>query len=119
MEWDSWAIDGWAKAALAGTAMSQSADPIVSVFNPADQIRPARSATAGGVGFIGDININLSYRLNDAWRMRAGYNFIWLTGVALAHNQFDFGATNTAGTGLAGGGGVFLQGANLGLETAW
>ena len=119
MEWDRWAIDGWAKAALAGTAMSQSADPIVSVFNPADQIRPARSATEGGVGFIGDININLSYRLNDAWRMRAGYNFIWLTGVALAPNQFDFGATNTAGTGLAGGGGVFLQGANLGLETAW
>ena len=32
MEWDRWAIDGWAKAALAGTAMSQSADPIVSAM---------------------------------------------------------------------------------------
>ncbi len=119
MEWDRWAIDGWAKAALAGTAMSQSADPIVSAFNPADQLRPARSATEGGVGFIGDINLNLSYRINDAWRLRTGYNFLWLTGVALAPNQFDFGATDTAGTGLAGGAGVFLHGANLGLETAW
>jgi hypothetical protein len=119
MEWDRWAIDGWAKAALAGTAMSQSADPIVSAYNPADQLRPARSATEGGVGFIGDININLSYRINDAWRLRTGYNFLWLTGVALAPNQFDFGGTDTAGTGLAGGAGVFLHGANLGLETAW
>lgn len=119
LEWDRWAVDGWAKAALAGTAMSQSADPIVSVFNPAQQIRPAQSATEGGVGFIGDINVNLSYRINDAWRFRTGYNFLWLTGVALAPNQFDFGATTSAGTGLAGGAGVFLHGANLGLETAW
>ena len=119
MEWDRWAIDGWAKAALAGTAMSQSADPIVSVFNPSDQIRPALSATEGGVGFIGDINLNLSYRISDAWRLRTGYNFLWLTGVALAPNQFDFGASPTSGTGLAGGAGVFLHGANIGLETAW
>lgn len=119
MEWDRWAVDGWAKAALAGTAMSQSADPIASVFVPDPPVRPARSATEGGVGFIGDLNVNLSYRLSDTWRLRTGYNFLWLTGVALAPNQFDFAATNTAGTGLNGGAGVFLHGANLGLEAAW
>jgi len=119
MEWERWAIDGWAKAALAGTAMSQSADPIASVFVPDPPIRPARSATEGGVGFIGDLNVNLSYRLSDTWRLRTGYNVLWLTGVALAPNQFDFAATNDAGTGLNGGAGVFLHGANLGLEAAW
>jgi hypothetical protein len=71
------------------------------------------------VGFIGDLNVNLSYRLSDTWRLRTGYNFLWLTGVALAPNQFDFGGTSTAGTGLNGGAGVFLHGANLGLEAAW
>jgi len=119
MEWDRWAVDGWAKAALAGTAMSQSADPIVSAFVPDPPIRPARSATEGGVGFIGDVNITLSYRLSDTWRLRTGYNFLWLTGVALAPNQFDFTATTASGTGLNGGAGVFLHGANLGLEAAW
>ncbi|MFM7136426.1 MAG: BBP7 family outer membrane beta-barrel protein [Planctomycetota bacterium] len=119
MEWDRWAVDGWAKAALAGTAMSQSANPIGSVFVPDPPVRPARSATEGGVGFIGDLNVNLSYRLNETWRLRTGYNFIWLTGVALAPNQFDFGSNNAAGTGLNGGAGVFLHGANLGLEAAW
>jgi hypothetical protein len=119
MEWDRWAIDGWAKAALAGTALSQSADPIFSLDAPDAAWRPARSATEGGVGFIGDINVNLSYRLNDIWRLRTGYNFLWLTGVALAPNQFDFTAGPLAGTGVAGGAGVFLHGANLGLEAAW
>lgn len=118
MEWDRWAIEGWAKAALAGTAMSQSADPIISFSQPGVPWRPARSATEGGVGFIGDINVNLAYRLNDTWRLRTGYNFLWLTGVALAPNQFDFGGP-TAGTGLNGGAGVFLHGANLGLEASW
>jgi len=119
MEWDRWAIDGWAKVALAGTAMSQSADPIVSAIPPNPTIRPARAASEGGVGFIGDIAVNLSYRLSDTWRLRTGYNFLWLTGVALAPNQMDFGGSNTGGTGLAGGAGVFLSGANLGLEAAW
>lgn len=119
MEWDRWALDGWAKASLAGTVMSQSADPIGSVFVPDPPVRPARGASEEGVGFIGDINVNLSYRLSDTWRLRTGYNFIWLTGVALAPNQFDFTATSTSGTGLNGGAGVFLHGANLGLEAAW
>jgi hypothetical protein len=119
MEWDRWGVDGWAKAALAGTAMSQSADPIGSVFVPDPPVRPARSASEGGVGFIGDIAISLSYRVTDDWRLRAGYNLLWLTGAALAPNQFDFAATNTAGTGLNGGAGLFLHGANLGLEAAW
>ncbi len=119
LEWDRWGIDGWAKAALAGTAMSQSADPIGSVFVPEPPVRPGRSASEGGVGFIGDLSVNLSYRLNETWRLRTGYNFLWLTGAALAPNQFDFSATNTSGTGLNGGGGVLLHGASLGFEAAW
>ncbi|MEX0687931.1 MAG: hypothetical protein WD072_04615 [Pirellulales bacterium] len=39
--------------------------------------------------------------------------------VALAPNQFDFGATLDSGTGLNGGAGVFLHGASLGLDAAW
>ncbi len=39
------------------------------------------------------------------------------SGVALAPNQWDFStATNDAGTTLVPNGGVFLNGANLGLE---
>lgn len=119
MEWDRWAIEGWAKAALAGSAMSQSQAPIARALAPDDPIRPAHSASEGGVGFIGDLNASLVYRLSDTWGLRAGYNLIWISGVALAPNQFDFGGLSTSGSELHGGSGMFLHGANAGLEARW
>ena len=65
MEWERWAFEGWAKAALCGTALSQSQDPIVDAAVPDPPIRPAQSSTEGGVGFIGDINATLVYRLTE------------------------------------------------------
>lgn len=76
---------------------------------------------------IGDINASLIYRLSETWGLRVGYNLIWLSGVALAPNQFNMGTTPSSGTSgeflgsttLNGGSSVFLQGANLGLEARW
>lgn len=117
-EWDAWAFEGWAKAALTGSGMSQSQDAIMDVFT--DQaIRPARSGREGSAGFIGDMNFSVTRRLSDTWGLRAGYNLIWLSGVALAPNQFDFTATSSSGTGVASGGSLFLHGASLGLEARW
>jgi hypothetical protein len=119
LEWDRWALESWAKAALAGNAMSQSQDPIFNANTPDPPIRSARSANEGGVGFIGDINATIVYKLADGWAVRVGYNLIWLSGVALAPNQFDFGDQSTAGTAVNGGAGLFLYGGNLGLEARW
>ena len=69
------------------------------------------------VGFVGDLNVSAVYRLNDVWGIRAGYSTVWITGLALAPDQFDF--TDTDFAGIAGGGGMFLSGANLGLEARW
>ena len=72
-----------------------------------------------GVGFIGDLNLSAVRRLTDTWWLRAGYNLIWLSGAALAPDQWDFTDTPTSGTTLVGGGGLFLHGANLGVEARW
>lgn len=119
LEWQNWALEGWAKGALAGSAMSQSTAAIPDAVNPAVTARPGHSATEGGVGFIGDIATTLTYRIDDTWGIRMGYNMIWLSGVALAPNQYDFGGSATSGSGLAGGAGVFLHGASLGLDARW
>lgn len=119
MEWDRWAVEGWAKAALCGSALSQSQDAIVDAVVPDPPIRPARSAAEGGMGFIGDLNATVVYRLTETWGLRAGYILIWLSGVALAPNQFDFGGSSTSGSELHGGAGLFLHGASLGLEARW
>ena len=71
------------------------------------------------MGFIGDVNLSAIYRLTEVWGIRAGYNLIWIDGLALAPNQFDFTNTETSGTLLASGGGIFMHGANLGLEARW
>lgn len=123
MAWERWAFESWGKVGFGGTAMSQAQQPIVNSVISSGGVpfveRSARSATEGGTGLIGDLNFTLVYRIDDTWGLRVGYNLIWLSGVALAPNQFDFATSSTAGTGLNGGSGVYLYGANLGLEARW
>ena len=115
--WERWAVEGWAKAGLLGNAEKQIQDPLIDYRG--FQQRGALSATGTDVGFIGDLNLSVIYRLTDIWGIRAGYNTVWLGGLALAPNQFDFANTSLAGTGLNSGDGIFLNGANLGLEARW
>ena len=114
--WNRWAVEGWWKTALCGTSAYQAADPIVGTISGE---RPALSAATGGVGFIGNLNATLVYRLTDVWGVRAGYNLIWLTNAALAPTQWDFQTAEGAGTGINDNGGIFLHGANLGVEARW
>jgi len=116
-EWQRWAVEGWWKTALCGTNAYQAQDPIVSTVT--GQVRPGRSATETGVGFIGGLNGTLVYRLTEVWGLRAGYNLYWLTNAALAPTQYDFGAFADSGSGVNDNGTLFLHGANLGVEARW
>jgi len=115
--WDRWALEGWAKAGILGNAEKQIQDPLIDYTG--FQQRGALSATGTDVGFIGDLNLSVIYRLTEVWGIRAGYNTVWIGGLALAPNQFDFTNTAASGTGLNSGDGIFLNGANLGLEARW
>jgi hypothetical protein len=116
-EWCRWAVEGWWKTALCGTSASQGADPIVGTISGVE--RGAESATASGVGFIGQLNGTLIYKITQRWGLRAGYNFYWLTNAALAPSQWDFNTVDGAGTGINDNGTLFLHGANLGTEYRW
>ena len=72
-----------------------------------------------GAAFMGELNVSGIYRLTSAWGLRAGYNLIWIEGVALAPDQLDFSAQIPAGNQLSRSGGVFLHGVNIGLEARW
>ncbi len=117
LTWQRWALEGWAKAGLLGNSQKQIQDPLIDYLDY--QQRPGLSSTGSEVGFIGDLNVSLVYRLTDVWGLRIGYNTVWITGLALAPNQFDFSNTDLSGTRLASSGGMFLNGANLGLEARW
>jgi hypothetical protein len=69
--------------------------------------------------FVGEIGMNANYRVTDRFTLLAGYNLLWVTGVALAPEQL-------AGTNIATGvsapdssGALFYHGVNLGAQYAW
>ncbi len=115
--WERWAVEGWAKGALMGVAQEQIQDPLFTYAGVLE--RPATSRAGGEVGFVGDLTMSAIYRLNQAWGIRAGYSLLWLDGLALAPDQFDFGTDAGSGTNLVNSSGIFYHGANLGLEARW
>lgn len=117
-EWCRWAVEGWWKTALCGTAASQGQAPIVDTVTGLQERGALRSSDAG-VGFIGSLNATLIYRLTRIWGLRAGYNAYWLTNAAFAPNQWDFSTASTAGTTIRDNGTLFLHGVSLGVEARW
>ena len=67
------------------------------------------------VALVGELNVNFKVKLNRWASARAGYNFIWLEGVALAPEQ-DYPLALTGSNQLNDNGGLFLHGFNIGVE---
>jgi len=118
VDWGLWAIDGWLKAALAGTAASQAQAPIIDSVT-GSLFRPSWAASAADVGGIFDVDIAVSRRINETWAVRMGWNSIWLSGVALATNQFDFADSGVPRGGIADGDSLWLNGVTLGIDGRW
>jgi hypothetical protein len=117
LNYERWAFEGWGKAGILGNAQKQYQEPVLSTIS--GQIRGARSSTDTAAAMVADINLSVIYRISQVWGLRMGFNTIWLGGLALAADQFDFTESDAGGTILQGGGGMFLSGVNAGLEARW
>lgn len=117
LSYDRWAFEGWGKAGILGNAQKQYQEPVISSIS--GPIRGATSSTGTAAAMVADINLSVIYRISQVWGLRMGFNTIWLGGLALAADQFDFTETTGSGTILQGGGGMFLSGVNAGLEARW
>ena len=83
-------------------------------------VRPTVTGRGAQAAFVGEINLSAIYQLTKTWNIRAGYNLLWIDGVALAPNQLDFTYNlPTTGRQLNTDGGVFYHGASIGLEARW
>jgi hypothetical protein len=69
--------------------------------------------------FVGDIGLNGSYYFCKNWSAMAGYNVMWVDGLALAPNQLDFTDNTNSGGGLNHQGSIFYQGAHVGIGCRW
>jgi len=75
-----------------------------------------------GAAFVGEVSLGMTYRINYNWTLRAGYDFLYLDGVALAIENFNNGPPFVAEQRplfFNNNGDVFLHGATLGLEYIW
>jgi hypothetical protein len=111
---------GWEATGKAGIFGNDAEEKQSVTDFPNFPLRPTVSSNGGVVAFVGEINLSALYRLTDVWNLRAGYNVMWIEGLALAPDQLDFNfATSPSGNQLHNGGGMFLQGVNVGLEARW
>jgi hypothetical protein len=77
------------------------------------------------VAFIGQINLLTTYRINYQWTVRAGYQFLYVEGVALAPENFNpqppflNNPFDPRVSFVNDNGNVFYHGWNVGLEFMW
>jgi hypothetical protein len=80
---------------------------------------PLITFTDNQTSFVGEFGINYGYRLTDRLTFLAGYNLLFVTGVALAPDQLAATNINTGVGALDTNGSLFYHGLNLGLEYGW
>ena len=111
---------GWDGAGFGGI-FGNDANQTQSVTDfPNFALRPSVSSNQGGAAFVGGGNTSGLFRLNNVWNLRAGYNVMWIEGLALAPDQLDYDfAAAQGGSQLNNNGGMFLHGVNVGLAANW
>jgi hypothetical protein len=109
-------IDGFAKAGIYGNdASATTGFGVVSANNVQVQ---TLSAAAGNTAFLGELGVMGVYPLTEHMNLRAGYQMLWVSGVALADDAFIASADPNAPF-INTSSDVFYHGANVGLEIAW
>jgi hypothetical protein len=77
------------------------------------------TATANGTAFVSDASLQLRYLVIKGLSLKAGYEALWLVGVALASGQIDQTYAAPSGVralGINHGSKVLFQGVTFGLE---
>ena len=77
------------------------------------------TATANGAAFVSEASLQLKYQVTNGLSLKAGYEVLWLVGVALAPGQIEkthAAPADVRALGVNHGSNVLFQGATFGLE---
>ena len=89
--------------------------PSDGTINPPDDF--AHDLHENGVSYIGTGSIVGRYHLRQNWSLRAGWEFMYITGLALAPNQVNFNPAIGQQLDLVGD--VLYHGVSIGSEIYW
>ena len=111
-------VGGEAKVGIYGNRAKQGSTIVAtSIANPVIESAKSRS-----VAFLGEAQLEAIWRISHRWTFRAGYEFLYVDGVALAIENFNSGPPFVAGqrtVSINDNGDVFYHGGFLGLEWIW
>ena len=103
-------IDGLVKAGIFGNRAEQ-----ISTVNN-DVFLTGGSASTTHTAFLGEVGVQCKYQATCHLTLRAGYEAIWLQGIALAPAQIQESNVLTGEFGINSNSGVFYHGATAGFE---
>jgi hypothetical protein len=109
-------LDGQVKAGLFNNHATQS-----TVVSMRKELYPS-GATTNHLAFVGEIGLQLKYRLTAGLAVKIGYEALWLAGVALAPGQIQQTHTTPSSVTALGvncGSQALFQGVTAGLELSF
>lgn len=122
-------VGGDIKAGVYGNYSNQTTN-VVSTDSAGAQTPFAETVDGNDIAMVAEANLTFIYRMNPHWTLRAGYNLLFLEGVALAPENFNSTPPNVLTTGgvfvfpprastLNDNGNAFYHGGFAGLEWMW
>ncbi|NCA11433.1 hypothetical protein EBR56_06440 [bacterium] len=118
-----WGLRGRATPSMSFNGNQQAlfgvnADPAVPPpLFPQNSINRATSAQLLSPGFVGDLSLFAGWNVTPNFVLKAGYDFLWVAGIATATRQLDF--NNVGANSHDGGGQIFYNGLSFGCEGSW
>ena len=114
-----WGLRGRAAPAINIASTHQQATGVNTVtgIDPRGTTDVIASGSQTGAGFIGDLTILLGWNITPNFSLQAGYDFLWVAGMATATRQFNL--NNKQFDDIDAGGQTFYQGLSFGFYGSW
>jgi hypothetical protein len=116
-----WGLRGRATPSMSFTANQQSLASVNDVLADPPfargSVNRVTSAQQFAPGFVGDLSLFAGWNVTPNFALKAGYDFLWVAGIATATRQFDL--NNVRGNPHDAGGQIFYNGLSFGCEGSW
>lgn len=104
-------LTGWSKFGVFGNS-SDTAFRTAGVGGA----QPFTGASASDTAWLADMNLTAGYRLTNSLSLLAGYNLLWIDGIADAPSQLGTHNILTGAASVEANNTVFYHGVNLGVQ---
>ncbi|MFM8708755.1 MAG: hypothetical protein ACKOHK_11940, partial [Planctomycetia bacterium] len=109
-----WGLRGRVTPAISFAANQQEAAGINTLPPVNNSFSWRQAADQIGPGFIGDLTLLAGWQVTPNFAVQAGYDFLWVAGIATATRQFNL--DNVRPNSIDAGGQAFYIGLSLGIE---